>query len=296
MAKNLREIVPSGQRLIDTEARKLENAKLANQARIGEDKLDGGDDTVERAGLEAASDVTTATDSSDDNGTDQVQAAPTNGGGNGKEPPITAAPAPAQEPVKPTTLADAIKVSGEAKSVFANLASLTVTGGVFKQNLVSRNVPIRKPGALEYFRTNPLQAFETVVVEDKENREIYFALPAAYGALAAQGLVKTKRLVRVITRQGVNLVWPIGIETDGRLNSWYESARDAELRAHTAWTRIVSNMPTKAYDIYAQDDPCDEPDWTSQSFEEILEIAFKGRIIDTPDHRIVRNWLGVQVA
>jgi hypothetical protein len=289
MAKNLREIVPSGQRLIDTEARKLENAKLANQARIGEDKLDGGDDVVER-------DAAAPTNGSGDNGTDQAQATPANGGGNGKEPPITEAPAPVPEPVKPTTLADAIKVSGEAKSVFANLASLTVTGGVFKQNLVSRNVPIRKPGALEYFRTHPAQAFETVVVEDKENREIYFALPAAYGALAAQGLVKTKRLVRVITRQGVNLVWPIGIETDGRLNSWYESARDAELRAHTAWTRIVSNMPTKAYDIYAQDDPCDEPDWTSQSFEEILEIAFKGRIIDTPDHRIVRNWLGVQVA
>jgi hypothetical protein len=282
-----------GSQIVATDDVKAQNAALF--------AADPDTDTTEtdRARLE------TTTNGAGGNGADPVQVAAS---GNGPDP-VRAAPTDGNVKVELTepanaggngtanTIADAIKVSGGAKSVFSNLAAISITGSTnIGQKLVSRNVPIRKPGALEYFRTHPAQCLDTIVVEDKENREVYFATPAVMGVLVAQGLAKTKRLVRIITRQGVNAVWPIGIEDDGRINSWYESAREAETRARTCWTRIVSNMPCKAYDIYASADPCDEPDWTSQSFEEILEIAFKGRVIDSPDHRILRGWIGQQVS
>jgi hypothetical protein len=185
--------------------------------------------------------------------------------------------------------------NGGGTGAVPTLAAISVSSSVIGQKLASRHVPIRKPGKLEFIRTNPEQAFDTVVIEDKVNREVYFAHPRVVAGLATQGIVTDKRLVRVITRQGVNMIWPIGIENDGRINPWHESAREAERLAHDQWVRLVSNMSVGAYDIYIGEETTDEPDWTSQSFQEILEIAFKGRIIDDPDHRLLRGWMGRQI-
>jgi hypothetical protein len=62
--------------------------------------------------------------------------------------------------------------------------------------------------------------------------------------------------------------------------------------ANRFWTRIQANMSLGAYEIMQATGELPDPVWPQESFAEILDIAFKDRIIDTEDHIILRQLLG----
>ena len=61
------------------------------------------------------------------------------------------------------------------------------------------------------------------------------------------------------------------------------------------WTRITANMAIGAYEVFEAVGQLPEPVWPDKSFGEILEIAFRGRIIDSADHPVVQRLLGFNV-
>jgi hypothetical protein len=190
-------------------------------------------------------------------------------------------------------IADAAAVSGGANSVFSDLSSVAIapTELVGQQRIVTR-VPVKKPDKQVFFRAHPTDKVETYVIEDKENRETYYVLPAMRDEIVAQGLHRPVLLARVITKQAVNMLWPIGLSVDGRSNSWHETAQEARQLAETNWIRIVPNMALGGYEVFKSRAPVDEPDWSTMTFQELLEVAFRNRIISSFDHPVLKHWLG----
>ena len=58
------------------------------------------------------------------------------------------------------------------------------------------------------------------------------------------------------------------------------------------WIRVAANMNLGAYEIFEASGNLSEPSWPDLSFEEVLRIAFRNRIVDSPDHPIVRRLKG----
>jgi hypothetical protein len=139
------------------------------------------------------------------------------------------------------------------KNIFANLDALRLSAdaaAVVGTSEILSHVPIRKPNRHEFFRTRPEPGmwFDTGVFEDKEERETFFVTPAMREALV--GEIKPVLLVPTMTRQGVLLLWPLKLPTEGPGRSWAETARQAAELAKTKWVRIAPDMGLGGYRIY----------------------------------------------
>jgi hypothetical protein len=107
------------------------------------------------------------------------------------------------------------------------------------------------------------------------------------------GEVAAMELVPTINRQGVLFLWPVRLpRPDGKVSDWNESAREAAERAISTWVRVASNMELKAYEIYEALAEMPEPTWPDLSFDAMVRIAVKGRVIDTVEHPTVRKLRG----
>ncbi len=58
------------------------------------------------------------------------------------------------------------------------------------------------------------------------------------------------------------------------------------------WVRVQSNMSLGAYDIFQAGGNIPGPEWPEVTMEEILQIAFRGRYIDSLDHPAIRRLRG----
>ena len=54
----------------------------------------------------------------------------------------------------------------------------------------------------------------------------------------------------------------------------------------------MANMPAGTYDVLEAAGQFPEPVWPEVSLQQLLEIAFKGRVIDTMDHPVLRRLRG----
>lgn len=154
-------------------------------------------------------------------------------------------------------------------------------------------VPVRKPLKTEFFRVHPdsNRSINFGFIEIKEEGQLFLVSDSLQGELAQDMVAKT--IYQCTTRNGVSFLYPVKLpDEEGRLDSWNQSAREAVDIAKDAWIRLVSNRHLGAYEILQATGTLSEPDWPSQSFEELLTIAFKGRIIDTVDHPVIRKLRG----
>lgn len=155
-------------------------------------------------------------------------------------------------------------------------------------------VPVRKPTRQEFVRVHPEKEFrlETAVLELKEERETYLVDPKLWSELP--GELTPKVLFTTINRQGVLTLWPVRMPgEDGRLDFWNQSALEAAEMAQSGWVRVAANMSLGAYDVFQATGEIPDPDWPDASLQEILEIAFKGRYIESEDHPVIRQLMGL---
>lgn len=154
-------------------------------------------------------------------------------------------------------------------------------------------VPVRKPNSQAYVRVHPDEGwrFQAAILQLKDDGECYLVVPALYPELVDE--VRPKILYAAINRDGSPFLWPINAPgEDGRLDSWSESAHVAAQMAQTHWVRLVANRTVGAYDVMQAANLADEPKWPEKTFEDIVQIAFKGRIIESLDHPIIKRLRG----
>jgi hypothetical protein len=154
-------------------------------------------------------------------------------------------------------------------------------------------VPVRKPNRYEFFRVNPSEdwCFETAVLEFKEERETFLVDRSLWPVLS--GELVPKVLFAVINRQGVLSIWPIRLPgEDGRLDPWNKSALEAAKIAKKRWISVRSNMSLAAYEVWEASADIPEPEWPENSFQEILQIAFRDNYVESEDHPAIKRLRG----
>jgi hypothetical protein len=153
-------------------------------------------------------------------------------------------------------------------------------------------VPVRKPNPQDFVRVHPDPANRAAlaVIELKEDREIYLLTPQV--ARELPGEFSMVMLFTAINRQGVVHLWPVRLPSpDGRVMEWHRSAMDAADMAKRRWVRVKANMSLGAYEIVEAATTA-EPEFPAVTFQELLRIAFRDRLVDRLDHPVIKRLRG----
>jgi hypothetical protein len=157
-------------------------------------------------------------------------------------------------------------------------------------------VPVHKPKPQSFVRvrsdTNYREALAVLVFKDEDN-ERYLLPPKIAEQLPGEYVVE--RHYTAITRQNTVLLWPVRLPgPDGRVNPWHQSAATAAEHAMHHWVRVKANRDLGAYEIIEAPAGIPDPDWpTDVTFQELIRIAYKDRIVTSLDHPAVKRLRGL---
>jgi hypothetical protein len=165
------------------------------------------------------------------------------------------------------------------------------TAGVKK---LLKTIPVRKPNPQDFIRVHPGSDYRATlaIIELKDDREIYLVPPGIARELSGEYISVV--LFTAINRQGVVHLWPVRLPaTDGRVNEWHRSAMEAAELAMKCWLRVKANMSLGGYEIFEASGTIPDPEWPSISFQELLRIAFRDRLVDRLDHPVIKRLRGL---
>jgi hypothetical protein len=154
-------------------------------------------------------------------------------------------------------------------------------------------VPVRKPNPQDFVRVRPEETYRltAALIVLRDDRDVYLVPPLLAGDL--QGEWTPHAIYTAISRQGVLFLWPVRLPgSDGRQLEWWRSAAEAAELAMSRWVRIKADMALGAYQIFEAASVIPDPDWPSVSLMELLRIAFRDRLVDSPDHAVLKRLRG----
>ena len=129
------------------------------------------------------------------------------------------------------------------------------------------------------------------MIDLKDDREDYLVRPEILPDLVGEVVYKT--IFTAINRQDVVFLWPIRLPApDDRKSDWFRSAREAAEMAMRQWIRLKANMSLGAYEIAVAESVMVEPVWPELSYQQLLSIAYRDRMITTLDHPVVKRLRG----
>lgn len=133
--------------------------------------------------------------------------------------------------------------------------------------------------------------FRCLVVDDKDSGETYLAAPNMISHLGNLATPKTIRLA--VDNAGTpKLIGEPDVDQTARKNLWHLSLKEGIKLGESKWVRIQANMNAAQYEIVDSANDLGEPRWPNQSMEEMINDAFSGRIINSPDHPYIRQIQG----
>jgi len=158
-------------------------------------------------------------------------------------------------------------------------------------------LPVRKPSKEAFFRVHPDEAYHylTRVIELKDGQnEFYLVEPELWDDLVTESCFGLRLMVTAVTRQGALSLWPLRLAgNDGKVDGWIKSALAAVDMATKSWCRIQADMAAGEYNTtVATSDKIPEPEWPLMSFDDMLNVAFKDRVISSMDHPVLRRLRG----
>ena len=154
-------------------------------------------------------------------------------------------------------------------------------------------VPVRKPSAQDFIRvhSDPEYRAALAVIELRDDRETYLVSPSIARDLPGEFVMAT--VYTAINRQGVVQLWPVRLPAaDGRVLEWHRSAAEAAELAMRKWVRIKANMALGAYEIFEAAGTIADPQWPEYTFQQLLRIGFRDRLIDSLDHAVIKRLHG----
>ena len=175
-------------------------------------------------------------------------------------------------------------------------AALRISGDAeISTERVLTAVPVRKPKRDEFFRVRTGEDFtmDALVVErdDDLDREIYVVVPAVADAVLE--VARRVRLFTCISKRGTVFLWPAKLPGEsGSGQRWAETGLKIAVHAETLWVRMWGDRSLGGYTMIKAKGNLEEPKWPDKTFRELLRIAFEGRIIDRPDHPLIRELNG----
>jgi hypothetical protein len=154
-------------------------------------------------------------------------------------------------------------------------------------------VPVGRPKKQDWIRVHPNPEFRGpyAVIELERDKERYLITPEIAAAIPTE--IRTEMIYTVINRQRVISLWPVGLPApDGRWNEWHRSATAAAEKAMEEWIRVVSNTSLGAYEPIPAPAKYPDPEWSEYTFQDLLRIGFRERIISKFDHPVLKHLRG----
>jgi hypothetical protein len=154
-------------------------------------------------------------------------------------------------------------------------------------------IPVRKPNGQDFVRVHagPDYRLPVAVIELRDDRETFLVPPSIARDIPGECIMTT--LYTCINRQGVPFLWPVRLPgSDGRQLEWHRSAAEAAEMAMKRWVRVKANMSLGAYEVYEASATIPEPTWPELTYQQMLAIAFKGRLVDNFDHPVLKRLRG----
>ena len=162
---------------------------------------------------------------------------------------------------------------------------------------VLTTVPVRRPGKNDFFRVHPGKDFviDNYVLEHEsdQDRTTYWVTPNLRDALG--DYLRKVRLFTCIDKRGNVFLWAAklpAVDGSPAAQSWYKSALLAADEARKTWVKIMGNRAIGAYDIVLARGNLGDPQWPDHSFEDLIRLAFRDRLIDNLDHAVIRDLNG----
>jgi hypothetical protein len=169
--------------------------------------------------------------------------------------------------------------------------SFTETAGVKK---LLTTVPARRPSPQDFVRVHPAREYREnfAMIDLRDDREDYLVRPEILPELTGEVIFKT--VFTAINRQGVVFLWPVRLPApDDRKTEWPRSAREAADMALTKWVRLKANMSLGAYEITVAESAMADPIWPELSYQELVRIAYRDRMIAALDHPVIKRLRGL---
>jgi hypothetical protein len=131
-----------------------------------------------------------------------------------------------------------------------------------------------------------------LIATDKEgDGQSYLVAPNLAHLLGSMAVPQILRVA--VDNAGVSrlIAEPI-LDTSGRPNLWNSSRARAINTAEKSWVRVEANMAAGQYEIIVAQGDLGQPAWPEQSMDELVLQCFEGRIIQSPDHPLIRQLEG----
>jgi hypothetical protein len=178
------------------------------------------------------------------------------------------------------------------KEIDINALRLPQTfGATLGVRKVLTTVPVGKPSAERFFRTHPSETFGAYLFEDKEARDKYIVLPDLASEVS---LAKPMRLHLAVDTKGNPFLIPVPLpREDGTLHPAHQSLADTVERAKQLWIRILWNPDVGGYDVFAAQGNIPDPIWPESSIDDLVKIGFRGKVIDSIEHPIIKRLRGM---
>ena len=144
-----------------------------------------------------------------------------------------------------------------------------------------------------FSRTNPFDEykFPALLVDDKEGREVYLAMPHLATYLGSMAKSVILRMVVDSAATPKLIAEPI-IDAASRTTLWTTTMIEAIQLSEAAWVRIESNMDAQQYTIIQAANNLGDPQWPTQTLEALIHEVFLGRIIASEEHPLISQLQG----
>jgi hypothetical protein len=182
------------------------------------------------------------------------------------------------------------------KDLFENLDQLRLDQNfaeVIGVKKLITTIPVRKPHRQEFIRIHPNDSyyFQSAILEIKEDRESYIVVKDLWTELPNE--ITPKILYTTINRQGILFLWPVRLPDEtGKLDEWNRSALKAAQMGINEWIKVASNLSLGAYEVFKPAGLLPDPEWPDIEFKEILQTAFRDKIIDDINHPVLKHLRG----
>ena len=161
---------------------------------------------------------------------------------------------------------------------------------------VLTTVPVRKPKRTEFFRANPGRDYSVDMAllerSDGMDRDTYLVDPVVQHLVLSE--LRQVRLFTVVNKHGEIFLWPVKLpsEDHDRIRRMADSALEGAEQAKTLWVKLVWNRNLGAWEMFRAKGDLGDPQWPEKTFGELFGIAFRGKVIDRPDHEVIRELAG----
>jgi len=113
--------------------------------------------------------------------------------------------------------------------------------------------------------------------------------PLFRGDPKLRNLVRYHHLAFAVDTRGRVGWWAVPSRSD---NEWHKSARSAMRRLMDEWGMLKSNQGGKSYMLEKPVDNLDDPKWPAGSYEDWYVKGLSDKVIDSPDHPVLRELQG----